>query len=124
MHWPQLMQLDTFRPLSKAVPTIDFDPRRTKSMAETPWTSSQTRTHLPHRMHFSGSRSMRRAEMSFSRLFLAPRNRRVAHAVLLGQLGKLAIAAADAVEAVVRVVGEQQLDDRPPRRHHRSASCS
>jgi hypothetical protein len=27
-------------------------------MAATPWSSSQRRTHLPQRMHFSGSRTM------------------------------------------------------------------
>ncbi len=45
-------------------------------MAQTPWISSQTRTHLPHRMHFSGSRTMDGLEMSFSLRLRSPRKTR------------------------------------------------
>jgi len=55
-HWPQLTQLDTLSPSLKAVPTTVLLPRLMKLMAETPWISSQTRTHLPQRMHLAGSR--------------------------------------------------------------------
>ena len=64
MHWPQLMQLETFSPSSKAVPILAREPRPMKSMAATPWTSSQTRTHLPHRMHLAGSRTIDGLDMS------------------------------------------------------------
>ncbi|MDR3673454.1 MAG: hypothetical protein P4L36_21595 [Holophaga sp.] len=47
-----------------------------KSMAATPWISSHTRTHLPHRMHFSGSRMMAGLEMSFSMRLRSPRKTR------------------------------------------------
>ncbi len=77
MHCPQLMQQLTFMPSSKAVPTKALDPRLMKSMAETPWTSSHTRTHLPQRMHFSGSRTMEGLEMSFSLRLRRPRNTRL-----------------------------------------------
>ena len=76
MHWPQLTQLETFRPVSNAHPMKAFEPRPTKSMADTPWTSSQIRTHLPHSTHFSGSRMIDGLETSISRLLLSPRNRR------------------------------------------------
>ena len=72
-HWPQLMQLDTLRPLSKAVPTNEREPRPMKSMAETPWISSQMRTHLPQRTHLSGSRTMDGLETSWSRSVFSPR---------------------------------------------------
>ena len=64
MHWPQLTQLATFSPSSKAVPTCVRLPRPTKSIAETPWISSQTRTHRPHRMHLAGSRTIDGLEVS------------------------------------------------------------
>ena len=57
-HWPQLMQLETFRPSSKAVPILAREPRPIKSIAPTPCTSSQTRTHLPHSTHLDGSRTI------------------------------------------------------------------
>ena len=63
-HWPQLMQLDTFSPSSKAVPIFAREPRPMKSMAPTPWISSQTRTHLPQRMHLAGSRTIDGLETS------------------------------------------------------------
>ena len=39
-------------------------PRRVKSMAATPWISSQMRTQRPQRMHLSGSRMMEGEEKS------------------------------------------------------------
>jgi len=101
--------------LLNAVPTMDLEPRWTKSMAETPWTSSQTRTHLPQRMHFSGRAGCSGRDVLLALVLLAPEPAR-AHAVLLGEIGELAIAAADAVETVIRMVGEQEFDDSPPRR--------
>ncbi len=41
-----------------------------KSIAATPWISSHTRTHLPHRMHFSGSRMIEGLETSLPAFFL------------------------------------------------------
>ena len=46
------------------VPTQVALPRPMKSMAPTPCTSSQTRTHLPQRMHLSGSRTRAGLEVS------------------------------------------------------------
>ena len=63
-------------PSLKAVPTKALEPRLMKSMADTPWTSSHTRTHLPHRMHFSGSRTIAGLELSLSMRLRAPRNTR------------------------------------------------
>ena len=57
-HWPQLMQLRTLRPSSNAGPTCARLPRPMKSIAPTVWISSQTRTHLPQRMHLAGSRTI------------------------------------------------------------------
>ena len=57
-HCPQLMQLLTLRPSSNAVPMRVLLPRPMKSIAPTACTSSHTRTHLPHRMHFAGSRTI------------------------------------------------------------------
>ena len=112
MHWPQLMQLETFKPSSKAVPTLDRRPRPMKSIAATPWISSQTRTQLPQRMHLAGSRTMRRAgDVQPMIGSSSPRKRRSPDAQFLGQRLQLAVAVAHAVEAVVRMVGQQQLDD-------------
>ncbi len=82
MHWPQLMQLETFNPSSNAVPILALLPLPMKSIAETPWISSHTLTHLPQRMHFEGSRTMAGLERSMFcgvpaplyRLCLTPRS--------------------------------------------------
>ncbi len=55
-HWPQNSQSRSF---SKGVETLAANPRPAMSIAPTPWISSHTRTHLPQRMHFSMSRSMK-----------------------------------------------------------------
>ncbi len=72
MHWPQLMQLDTLSPSSKAVPMCALLPLPMKSMQATPCISSQTRTHLPQRMHLSGSRTMAGLDWSIFQSFLEP----------------------------------------------------
>ena len=77
MHWPQLMQLDRFIPSPKAVSMRALLPRPVKSMADTAWTSSQTRTHFPQRTHLSGSRTIDGLEMSRFRFRLVPGIRRV-----------------------------------------------
>jgi len=43
-----------------------------KSIAETPWTSSQTRTHRPQRMHLAGSRTIDALEVSILKVFFSP----------------------------------------------------
>ena len=77
MHWPQLMQEETLRLESKAQPMKESEPRLTKSMQATVCVSSQTRTHLPQRMHLSGSREMDGLEMSRGFFFLPAGKRRV-----------------------------------------------
>jgi len=62
--------------VSKAVPMKAREPRLTKSMAEMPWTSSQTRTQRPQRMHLSGSRRIEGLETSSSLVVFFPRYRR------------------------------------------------
>ena len=64
VHWPQLTQVVSERSFSKGGSTMVSNPRRVKSMAATPWISSQMRTHLPQRMHLSGSRMMEGEEKS------------------------------------------------------------
>ncbi len=71
-HCPQFTQLETLSPLLNAVATMARLPRLTKSMALTPCTSSQMRTHRPHRMHLAGSRTIDGLEMSISLAGLSP----------------------------------------------------
>ena len=111
-HCPQLTQLLTFSPSSNAGPTCARLPRPMKSMAPTVWISSHTRTHLPHRMHLAGSRTIDGLATSICARRPAAEVAAPTHAELLRQRLQLAVAAARAVEAVVRVVGEQQLDER------------
>ncbi len=54
-HWPQNSQSSG---PSSQVATRASRPRPTTPIAATPWTSSHRRTHLAHRMHFSGSRTI------------------------------------------------------------------
>ncbi len=72
-HWPQVTQLDTFSPWSRAGPTVVALPRPMKSRQPTPWTSSHTRTHLPQSTHLAGSRTMAGLLASFWRASLAPK---------------------------------------------------
>ena len=111
MHCPQLTQLDTFRPSSKAVPILAFEPRPMKSMAATRWISSHTRTHLPQRMHLAGSRTIEGLEVSSVVPRAVAGETPLPDAQLLGQLLQLAVAVAAAIQAVVGMVGQQQLDD-------------
>ena len=64
VHWPQFTQVVSLRSISKGGRTMVSKPRRVKSMAATPWISSQMRTHRPQRMHLSGSRMIEGEEKS------------------------------------------------------------
>ena len=63
-HWPQFTQVVSLKSFSKAGSTMVSKPRWVKSMADTPCTSSHTRTQRPQRMHLSGSRTMEGEEKS------------------------------------------------------------
>ena len=64
VHCPQLTQVVSLRSISKGGRTMVLNPRRVKSMAATPWISSQMRTQRPQRMHLSGSRMIEGDEKS------------------------------------------------------------
>ena len=57
MHWPHMMQAESSMCARLAGPTTVSKPRRCWLRLCTPWTSSQTRTQRPQRMHFSGVRT-------------------------------------------------------------------
>ena len=53
-HWPHWMQTDSSMFARFAGPTTVWKPRPCWERLLTPWTSEQTRTQRPQRMHFSG----------------------------------------------------------------------
>ena len=111
MHWPQLTQLETFRPSSKAVPILAFEPRPMKSMAATPWISSHIRTHLPQRMHLPGSRTIEGLEVSRKCRVRSPAKRRCRTPNSSARLCSWQVPLREQYEAVVGMVGQQQFDD-------------
>jgi hypothetical protein len=74
MHWPQLMQLEIFRPLLNALLTLMLLAREVKSMAVTYWVSSQILTQRLHRTHLAGSLKTLVLELSGYWAFLFAKN--------------------------------------------------
>ncbi len=72
-HWPQLAQLISAMGRSKAVVTVAEKPRPAKARADTPCTSSHTRTQRPQRMHLLGSLLKAGPSSSRGRLRFSPR---------------------------------------------------
>ncbi len=95
-----------------------------KSMAPTVWISSHTRTHLPHRMHLAGSRTIDGLDDVHARTRARPPNSAAAARPVPRPALQLAVAAAHAVQAVVGVIGQQQFDDASCGRRRRGASAS
>jgi len=75
---------------------------------------SHTRTHLPHRMHFAGSRTIdgwpRPCAPASGAEVVAPADAEVRRETL-----QLALGVPRTVQAVVRVIGEEQFDQRAAR---------
>ena len=111
-HWPQNSQSSG---PSSQVATRASRPRPTTPIAATPWTSSHRRTHLAHRMHFSGSRTISGDASSRGRRTERERQLAFVATVLEDEVLQAAVAGPLADRALHPVIEEDELELAPPR---------